>query len=172
MCIRDRFNPQTPVSGNPTFSAPTFIANQNLLPESSTAIEVGADVRFFDDRIGLDFTYFNALNENQILSLPLPISSGFNQRVVNGGKVRSSGVELVLGLKAINKPNFSWNTSFNFSTQKAIVEELPTEGGSLTLAFSRVYDNVNQTVWMIVEEGGRIGAVSYTHLTLPTIPLV
>ena len=151
------FNPQTPVAGNPTFSAPTFIANQNLLPESSTAIEVGADLRFFDDRIGLDFTYFNALNENQILSLPLPISSGFNQRVVNGGKVRSSGVELVLGLKAVNKPNFKWNTFFNFSTQKAIVEELPTEGGSLTLAYSRVYDNVNQTVWMIVEEGGRIG---------------
>ena len=51
----------------------------------------GADVRFFNDRLGVDLTYYNALTSNQILSLPIAISTGYNQRVINGGEVRSQG---------------------------------------------------------------------------------
>lgn len=151
------FQAQTPVNSLPTFSDQTSIANAALLPEKTTSVELGADLRFFDDRLFFDATYYNALTKDQIISLPIPISSGYTQRVVNGGEVRSKGFELIAGITPIINQNFRWTTTFNFSRNKTTVESLPDEAGTLTLAYSRVYDNVNQTVWFQVQEGGQIG---------------
>lgn len=151
------FVSQTPVLGQPTFSNQNFIPNDNLRPEQVTSYEVGFDLRFFRDRLSFDFTYFNALTQDQIISLPIGISSGFNQQVVNGGKVRATGVELIAAITPVKTQNFQWNSTFNFATNRAVVEDLPQEDGRLTLAFSRVYDSVDQTVWFQVEEGGQIG---------------
>lgn len=151
------FASSTPVGGLPTFTDQDFIANENLLPEQSNAIEFGADIRFFDDRLNFDFTYYNSTNRNQILSLPIPISSGYNQRIVNGGAVRSQGVEIVLATNPVRTRNFTWNSVANFSRNVSTVLSLPDNANALTLAYSRVYDNPNQTVYYIVQEGDRIG---------------
>ncbi|CAM3305619.1 SusC/RagA family TonB-linked outer membrane protein [Aequorivita lipolytica] len=153
------FVSQTPYLGQPTFSDQNFIPNSNLKPEQVTSYEVGADIRFFRDRLNFDFTYYNALTKDQIISLPIAISSGYNQQVVNGGKVRSQGIELVADIIPVKTGNFSWNSTFNFSKNKAVVEELPQTDGRLTLAYSRIYDSANQTVWFQVEEGGEIGDI-------------
>lgn len=151
------FVSQTPVSGQPTFSAQSLIANGQLLPEQTSAVEAGADVHFFNSRLRVDATYYRARTANQIIALPVSITSGYTEQVVNGGAVRSQGLEVVLGLTPVYNNRFRWDAMFNFSRNIATVEELPIGGGRLTLAYSRVYDNVNQTVWVQVEEGGRIG---------------
>jgi TonB-linked SusC/RagA family outer membrane protein len=152
------FVAQTPFNSQPTFSAQDLIANNKLLPEKTSSVELGADLRFWGDRLRFDFTYYDALTENQIIALPVTISSGYTQQVVNGGQVRSRGVELIAGFSPAQLGTFKWNTTFNFSTNRTVVEDLPEEiEGRLTLAYSRVYDNVNQTVWLQVEEGGRVG---------------
>jgi TonB-linked SusC/RagA family outer membrane protein len=152
------FVAQTPFLSQPTFSAQNVIANNHLKPEKTTAVELGADVRFFDDRLSFDLTYYNALSNNQIISLPVAISSGYEQQVVNGGAVRSEGIEIFFGATPIVTPDFSWKSAANFSRNITRVEDLPNEiEGRLTLAYSRVYDNVNQTVWHQVDEGGRVG---------------
>jgi len=151
------FVSQTPFNGQPTFSNQDFIPNANLKPESTTSYEFGADLRFLKDRLRFDFTYYNAITKDQIISLPIPISSGYNQQVVNGGKVKSQGVEIIAGLTPVKTNDFSWNTTFNFATNTATIEELPQADGRLTLAYSRIYNSQNQTVWFQVEEGGRIG---------------
>jgi len=153
------FQAQTPFNNQPTFSAGNLIANSSLLPEKTSAVELGADLRFFDDRIRLDISYYNSLTENQIIALPVSITSGFNEQVINGGAVRSKGTEIVLGITPIRKRHFSWDSQVNFSRNIATVEDLPEEIDRLTLAYSRVYDNVNQTVWFQVDEGGRIGDI-------------
>ncbi|PSG90703.1 SusC/RagA family TonB-linked outer membrane protein [Aurantibacter aestuarii] len=153
------FVSQTPVNGQPTLSDQSFISNANLKPESTTSFETGFDFRFFKDRIRLDYTYYNATTKDQIISLPIPVSSGYNQQVVNGGEVNSEGVEIILGLTPIKTNNFSWNTTFNFATNKSTIKSLPQNDGRLTLAYSRIYDSANQTVWFQVEEGGEIGDI-------------
>lgn len=153
------FLSRTPFNGQPTFSDQSSLPNPLLLPEQTTSVEYGADFRFFDDRLNLDITYYNALTENQILSLPIALSSGYNERILNGGAVRSEGYEVILGLVPVRSNSFQWAANFNFSTNKAIVESLPEEAGSLTLGYSRVYDNPNQTVWFIVNEGDQIGDI-------------
>lgn len=153
------FVSQTPFLGQPTFSDQNLIPNANLRPEQVTSYEVGADIRFFKSRLNFDVTYYNALTEDQIISLPIAISSGYNQQVVNGGKVRTQGVEIVTGITPVRTDNFTWNTTFNFSTNRSVVESLPQSDGRLTLAFSRIYDSANQTVWFQVEEGGEVGDI-------------
>ncbi len=151
------FLAQTPYGGLPTFSAGNSLANETLVPEKTISSEFGIDIRFLDDRVKLDLAYYNAITKNQIISLPIPISSGYTNQIVNGGAVRSKGMEIILGLKPIIQTNFTWQTMLNFSTNVTTVEELPQNVDRLTLAYSRVYDNVNQTVWFQVEEGGKIG---------------
>jgi TonB-linked SusC/RagA family outer membrane protein len=153
------FVPQTPFNGQPTFSNQNSIPNSNLRPEQTTSFEVGADLRLFRDRINLDVTYYNATTLDQIISLPIPISSGFEQQVVNGGRVNTQGVEIVLGITPIKTQDFKWHTLFNFAASRATIKDLPQADGRLTLAYSRVYDSANQTVWFQVEEGGRIGDI-------------
>lgn len=151
------FVSQTSFNGQPTFSNQDFIPNANLKPEITTSYEVGADLRFLKDRLNIDFTYYNSTTKDQIISLPIAISSGYNQQVINGGKVNTTGVEIILGGRPIKNEKFTWNTTFNFATNRSVIKNLPQEEGRLTLAYSRIYDSANQTVYFQVEEGGRIG---------------
>jgi TonB-linked SusC/RagA family outer membrane protein len=153
------FVAQTPFGGQPTFSEQAVLAAPGLVPEKTTSAEVGFDARFFDDRIGLDVTYYKQTTENQILSLPVPLSSGYREQIVNGGKVSANGLEAVLSLRPVWNSKVKWTSRFNFSTNKATVDELPDGTDRFTLAFSRVYNSVNQTVFFIVEEGGEIGDI-------------
>ncbi|WP_124979400.1 SusC/RagA family TonB-linked outer membrane protein [Nonlabens xiamenensis] len=151
------FIAQTTVNSQPTFSNQDFIPNQNLRPERTSSTELGFDLRMFNQRLGIDFTYYNALTKDQILSLPIGIASGYSQQVVNAGAVRNQGMEVILNAVPVRRGDFEWNTTINFASNRAVVEDLPQEEGRLTLAYSRVYDSQDQTVWHQVEEGGRIG---------------
>lgn len=148
---------QTPYLSEPTLSEQNFIANANLVPERTSSFEVGADVRVLNDRVRLDVTYYDATTTNQIIALPVAASSGYDLKVVNGSAVRSRGIEAILGANVLKKGNFNWDAQVNFSRNISTVSDLPNGIDKLTLGYSRVYDNANQTVYVQVEEGGRIG---------------
>lgn len=149
------FVSRTPVYSSPTFGDQSVIPNANLRPERISSWEFGTDVRFLSNKIGLDVTYFNMLTSDQIISLPIPISSGYERQNVNGGAVRTFGFEAIVDYKAIRTQKFFWNIQANYTRYINRVESLPS--GAFTLAYNRIYDNVNQTVWYIVSEGGRLG---------------
>jgi hypothetical protein len=151
------FIAQTPFNGQPTFTSQSTVANANLVPEKTNSLEFGTDIRFFKDRLQFDITYYTSKTTNQIISLPVAASSGYSQQVVNGAQVTSKGLEIFATIEAIRKEKFTWKTSFNFSKNIATFSDLPNGVDKITLAYSRIYDNVNQTVWFQVEEGGRVG---------------
>ncbi len=150
------FLPSTPVNGAPTYTDQLQLPASGLRPERATAYEVGFDVRLFEERIGLDVTAYTQLNEDQILALPAPISSGYESRVVNGGSVRAEGIEAVINVRAVRRGDFRYDATINFNTAIARVVSLP-DGKATTLAYARVYNTPGQTVFIIAEEGGRIG---------------
>ncbi|SHM39495.1 TonB-linked outer membrane protein, SusC/RagA family [Cyclobacterium lianum] len=96
-----------------------------LKPELTTETEVGAELLFFKQRIGLDFTYYNRSTENGITAIDVPPSSGSATQVVNIGKVRNRGIEVGLNLKVIERPNgFNWNIFTAFTRNRNEVLEL------------------------------------------------
>lgn len=99
--------------------------NPGLKPEFTTSMEVGTDLRFFKNRLGVDFTYYNSKSEDQILFVRMPPSTSTYGGYLNAGTVKNSGIELVLNAKPVVAQNFSWNLDLNFSKMKSWVTALP-----------------------------------------------
>lgn len=100
------------------------LANLNLKPEISSAYEFGTDLRFLNNRIGLDLTYYQSRTKNQILRIPLTVSSGYNSRIINAGLIKNYGIEVTLSLKPVKTKYFNWDAFINFSTNRSSVVEL------------------------------------------------
>lgn len=117
------YNAQQAALSNPASSESSVLVNPNLKPEISTSVETGFDVRFFKNRLGVDFTYYNTQSKNQILPIPLTISSGYSARIVNSGLIQNQGIEVTLNATPVKKRNFSWDVAANFSRNRSKVKE-------------------------------------------------
>ena len=120
---------QTPAQGLPTFSESSNLPNSDLKPEISTSIEVGTELKFWLNRVGLDVTYYNTDSRNQILPIQLSSTTGYSRRVINAGLIQNRGLEAVLHFSPIvNKGDgFKWDMDFNWSTNRSEVKELFTD---------------------------------------------
>ncbi len=121
------YNAQTAVQGQPSYSESSTLVNPALKPEISTSIETGLDVRFFNNRIGLDLTYYNTESRNQLLPLALSNTTGYSSRFINAGLIRNYGVEATLNITPVKTKNFNWDIAFNFSANRSKVKELYTD---------------------------------------------
>ena len=99
----------------------------NLVPEITTSVELGTDMRFFLDRLSLDLTYYRAETKNQILGADVSATTGFATAVINAGSIRNQGLEVLITAKPIVRKKFSWNTIFNFTRNQSLVVSL-TDG--------------------------------------------
>lgn len=104
--------------------APTRLYNNDFQPEVTTSIETGFELFMLKKRLSLDATVYQSNTRNQIVYVPLDMATGFSEAVLNAGNVRNRGIELVLGGKIIDKENFEWNTTINWSRNWNKVLEL------------------------------------------------
>jgi TonB-linked SusC/RagA family outer membrane protein len=132
------FNPSTPFGNFQIYGETDRLSNLSLKPEISNAIEVGAEMRFFGNRIGLDLTYYTSNTINQILNIPLSVTSGFSSRSINAGKIRNWGYEAMLNIQGIKNRDFQWTTDINFSANRSKVIELRDGLTNLVMASRRV----------------------------------
>ena len=89
--------------GKPTVSMQDGLPNVNLQSQRSKEVEVGANMSFFDGRLNVDVTYYNKHSYNQILSAPLPWSSGANSIKFNTGELQLNGFEFDINATIIAK---------------------------------------------------------------------
>jgi outer membrane receptor protein involved in Fe transport len=80
-------------------------------------------MRFWDERLGFDFTYYNIESKDQFIQLPAPSGSEFSTYFVNAGLIVNKGVELTLDVTPILTNNFNWTTTFNYSRNRNEVVE-------------------------------------------------
>lgn len=102
------------------------LKNSSLKPLIATSYEFGADLRFFNGRLGLDLTYYNTVNRNQILDIPTTMASGYGHKLINAGSIRNRGVEISVNAAPLAGA-FRWNVQANFTRNRNRVLEL-TEG--------------------------------------------
>lgn len=93
----------------------TTIPNKNLKPVRITEQEAGVNIQFLNGRVGFDAALYNKNTEDDILDVAISTTSGYLSNVVNVGKLRNRGVELLLNGTPVKSKSFSWNTSFNIA---------------------------------------------------------
>lgn len=132
----------------------TLLSNPNLMPQTATSYEFGADLRFFNNRVGLDITYFNQLTTDQIIEVQVPEASGFDRAILNSGDMRNSGIEIMFRARPIDRA-VRWDVSFNYARTSNVVEKLAEQVDALTIADARWAG-----VRVIAREGSEFGIIS------------
>ncbi|GLR19430.1 SusC/RagA family TonB-linked outer membrane protein [Portibacter lacus] len=113
-----------PAFGGNAFERSTQLANEELRPEKATTIELGAEIKLFNGRLGADVTWYDTRSEDIIIAVQLPASTGFTTAVQNSGVITNTGWEVVLDAVPVRTKNFRWDIIANFTTYDNIVEEL------------------------------------------------
>ena len=125
-----------PFNGAGGYRASTVIGDQLIVPEKNKSFEVGTDLRFFNNRLRLDYAYYKTRVKNQIFTVGTSHSSGISGVVRNAGDFETSGHELLISYDIIKTEDFKWETIFNWSTNEGKVLSLPEDISELIFADS------------------------------------
>lgn len=117
--VYDKYNGQTLLPSN--------MKNDNLRWETTTQLDFGVDMGFFNDRIRLVTDFYDKVTSNMLFSITLPDTGSFGSVPANVGSVRFYGFEVELSTANIERKDFSWTTDFTYSFNKNIVLSLPDE---------------------------------------------
>lgn len=151
---------QTAFNGNPMLTASTTGKNPNLKPEQTNSTEIGLEGSFFDNRLHLDFSYYQTDSKNQILSLATSAASRYTSQVRNAGHIRNRGYEVQLGIVPIRKAGFEWRADINYSSNRSKVIKLDDEG---LITSYQLYSSGIQILAQVGESYGTLFGSSYTR---------
>jgi TonB-linked SusC/RagA family outer membrane protein len=103
------------------------LANPDLKPELLEEFEVGLEGKFLNNRLNIDFTWYNRTSRDQILDRELDPATGFTVTSINAGQVRNRGVEIGAGYTVIRSRDWNWQLNGNFTLNRSLVSNLPDD---------------------------------------------
>ncbi len=148
---------QTSYNGLPLqYIGTSNIPNKDLKPLSSTDYEFGLEMDFFENRFGFDIDYYRRETKDDIVTTAVSGSSGYATAVLNVGRLKNSGVELLLRATPVKKQNFSWDLTATFSKNNSKVIALgdQVENTPIILAKAKGGEAIVQ-----LEEGKAYGGI-------------
>ena len=126
----------------------TVMPNSDLKPTRTNSFELGLEMKFFHNRLGLDITYYNQVSKDQIIALASSAASGYAYRLINAGKISNKGIEIALNGRVLDYKGFAWDAGINFSKNTNKVKEL-VEGMD--------YFEIEKASWCGVSVGAEVG---------------
>lgn len=153
------------IQGITTGSFGGGLPNLFLKPFTLTEFEVGTDLKFYKNRLSLDLAYFNRRTNNEIINGSLSESSGYTSQLIGTGSTQNSGLEVLITGVLMERKDFKWTSSFNFTSVKNNVNEIngtPSENQQLGMG---TYRPLNANIAIIKGlPGPQIMANDYTYL--------
>ncbi len=122
-----------PMGGVNSYIPNNIQCDPNLKPQNTVSFEVGADLKFFDNRFGIDYTYSRQDVVDQIFNVPLAGSTGVNSLTMNGGSLYTNTHEAVVTIVPLRKKELEWNINLNFTKMDNYVSELAPGVQNITL---------------------------------------
>lgn len=129
------------------------LPNSNLLPEKTSSAELGFNLRFFENRLGLDVTHYVTNTGNQLFTIALPVGSGAAQFYTNGGNIQNKGWEVLLSTTPVSNINFKWDFDINFSANSNLVKKISDQRPKVNLTPSGFVSN------FIIQQGQPFGEI-------------
>lgn len=131
------------------------IPNQNLKPYSSTTTEAGIELKMLQSRLGVDLTLYDRLTEDDQVLASTSSAAGYNDVLLNVGKVRNKGVELLLtGSPVVSPTGFRWDVSYNLAYNDNRVEKISDDVKTLYVGQART-----QNGYIYHDEGRPFGII-------------
>jgi len=134
--------------------ASDVLPNQYLKPTSTYSHEVGLDLRFLNDRLNFDFTYYSGSTKDQIMDLPLTSSTGYTAAIINTGEITNKGIELAVTAIPVRLKDFEWMMNVNLARNVNKMKELHED--------VKIY-TITKATWagasVVAMEGERFGSI-------------
>ena len=107
----DRINSYSSNSylGRIALSGSSRLANENVKPERQNEIEIGTDMSFFNDRLGLQFNWYRKHVDNLLINRQIAPTNGYSSLLDNFGSLENRGVEFVLNASPVANRDWNWN---------------------------------------------------------------
>jgi len=136
----------------------TTLVDPGIKPEKKNSFEAGLDFRVFNNRAGIDFSYYNEKINNQIGTIPIPGESGYNSMLSNIGSLTNKGIELSVRVVPVRNHAFEWESTFNYWRNRTMISNLRPEVGEYkTLGGDIQYGNFR--VGSAAFDGGEYGVL-------------
>lgn len=143
------------IGGQPTADQGKIKYDADVRSELITSWEAGAELKFFNNRFGIDFAWYKTNAKRQLMNIPMNNLSGYESMKINAGNIQNTGIELMLNARPVETKDFSWDTQLNISRNKSkIIELLPGQpgmryslGGSDALQIYAVAGGVYGEIW-------------------------
>ncbi len=120
-------DPDFPFGGAAGYRASSQLGDPNLVPEINNTYEIGADLRFLNNRFRLDYSYYKTKVSDQIFPVGTAYSSGLSSNIRNAGDYETWGHEVLVSANVIKTQDFNWETILNFSTTGSEVTSIPDD---------------------------------------------
>ncbi len=114
----------TLIDSNGGIIVPLTRGNPNIAPERQKELEVGFDAGFLNDRISVEFSYYQKKVEDLLLTANTEPSTGFSTEWVNAGELENKGVEIGVNVKAFDSEDFSWDSGLSWYKNKSEMTKL------------------------------------------------
>jgi TonB-linked SusC/RagA family outer membrane protein len=115
-------------------SIPGELKTPDLLPETNNTWEIGTDLGFVNNRLLFNLTYYYSLAKNQIMAVPIPVSTSYSSKVLNSGEVQNSGFELQIDAVVISRPSgFNWDATLTYTKNNSEVISIHPDLNSIIL---------------------------------------
>lgn len=120
--------------------------NSGLKPSDASELEIGTELHMFKNRVNLDVAWYDKVSTNEILNTPASITSGYSGAVLNIGKLRNKGVEVLLSGSPFKSKAFTWTSSLNASYNDNKVLALAAGQSQLAVATSRTGNGFTRNI--------------------------
>lgn len=116
--------------GHTQASREDILKNPNVVNELLESWEFGGEMRFINNRVGVDFTWYKSNATNQLIELPMDPMSGYSRKIINAGNIQNKGIELIVDARILeNLSGLNWNFRANYSTNRNMVIDIAKDSG-------------------------------------------
>ncbi|HUS87394.1 MAG TPA: SusC/RagA family TonB-linked outer membrane protein [Bacteroidales bacterium] len=134
------YSADNPFNGNPSLGYTNTIPALGLKPQKKNSMEFGGELKFFNNRIGFDVTWYKENTINQILNIAIARTTGFSSKTINAGNLQNMGLEIQMNLTPVRTGDFSWDINANWATnENKVIELYVDESGVEQMNYLNLY---------------------------------
>lgn len=151
----------SPIGGQRAFTRGATLASPDLKPERTFSNELGLDFRFLNDRVALDFAFYQQNSKDMIIRVPVSLATGYSQLAANAGDIENRGIEITGRFTPFNTRDFRWDIISNFTRNRNEVKSILDGVDAVLLGTGGAYIYQPRQQLVVGQSYGAIWGTSY-----------